>query len=135
MPGIPRRARILPGSASTSAVDKSGRFTFGDKASDLRAADAVGIHGYLFTGGNIGAFVDWVNCGICIAKAPGRPVKAPLNQSFTESKSPTLCATASVLRRSKHELTTILYLSPNSHSCKSKVFFRQHSGVLNQSNS
>jgi D-glycero-D-manno-heptose 1,7-bisphosphate phosphatase len=44
-------------------VEKNGSFLIGDKESDLRAAQAVGIHGYLFAGGNIGAFVDRVLAG------------------------------------------------------------------------
>lgn len=39
-------------------VDLSGSFLIGDKDSDLRAAKAVGIDGYLFEGGNLEMFVD-----------------------------------------------------------------------------
>ncbi len=39
-------------------IEKSGSFLIGDKESDLRAADAVGIAGHLFTGGNLAVFVD-----------------------------------------------------------------------------
>lgn len=41
-------------------VDKSGSFLIGDKESDLRAADAVGIAGHLFAGGNLAEFVERV---------------------------------------------------------------------------
>lgn len=47
-------------------VETSGSFLIGDKDSDLRAAKAVGIDGYLFEGGNLATFVDGV-----IAKARG----------------------------------------------------------------
>lgn len=39
-------------------VDRSGSFLIGDKESDLRAADAVGIQGFLFEGGDLSDFVD-----------------------------------------------------------------------------
>jgi len=38
-------------------VELSGSFLIGDKDSDLRAAKAVGIDGYLFEGGNLETFV------------------------------------------------------------------------------
>jgi D-glycero-D-manno-heptose 1,7-bisphosphate phosphatase len=38
-------------------VEKTGSFLIGDKESDLRAAQAVGIDGYLYAGGNLDAFV------------------------------------------------------------------------------
>jgi D-glycero-D-manno-heptose 1,7-bisphosphate phosphatase len=41
-------------------VERSGSFLIGDKDSDLRAAKAVGIDGFLFEGGNLAAFVDQV---------------------------------------------------------------------------
>lgn len=41
-------------------VELSGSFLIGDKDSDLRAAKAVGINGYLFEGGNLASFVDQV---------------------------------------------------------------------------
>ncbi len=39
-------------------VEKTGSFLIGDKDSDLRAADAVGIAGHLFTGGDLAGFVE-----------------------------------------------------------------------------
>lgn len=39
-------------------IETEGSFLIGDKESDLRAADAVGIRGILFEGGDLSAFVD-----------------------------------------------------------------------------
>lgn len=39
-------------------VEKTGSFLIGDKDTDLRAADAVGIDGFLFEGGDLDGFVE-----------------------------------------------------------------------------
>jgi D-glycero-D-manno-heptose 1,7-bisphosphate phosphatase len=39
-------------------VEREKSFLIGDKDSDLRAADAVGIKGFLFAGGNLDTFVE-----------------------------------------------------------------------------
>ncbi len=54
-------------------------FLSGDKEIDMRAPQAVGIHGYLFTGGNSTAFADQVLAGSAQAKA--------ICQNLAETKS------------------------------------------------
>ena len=41
-------------------VERAGSFLVGDKPSDLAAASATGLPGYLFPGGNLAAFLDEV---------------------------------------------------------------------------
>jgi len=41
-------------------VDKTRSFVIGDKQRDLDAGTAVGMHGFLYTGGNLSDFVDTV---------------------------------------------------------------------------
>jgi D-glycero-D-manno-heptose 1,7-bisphosphate phosphatase len=45
---------------ATWPVEREGSFLIGDKDTDLRAAEAVGIGGHLFGGGNLATFVDRV---------------------------------------------------------------------------
>lgn len=40
-------------------VDAASSFMIGDKASDLQAAEAAGLPGFLFTGGNLDEFAQW----------------------------------------------------------------------------
>ena len=40
-------------------VIKEQSFLIGDKPADLEAAKAAGIHGFLFTGGNLSQFAEW----------------------------------------------------------------------------
>ena len=62
---IPRTARI--GAASPSAPEsthlghslyrREGSFVIGDRPSDIEAGEAVGLPAFLFTGGDLDAFV------------------------------------------------------------------------------
>lgn len=41
-------------------VIKERSFMIGDKQADMEAATAAGVRGFLFTGGNLSSFTDWV---------------------------------------------------------------------------
>jgi D-glycero-D-manno-heptose 1,7-bisphosphate phosphatase len=41
-------------------VIKERSFLIGDKQADLEAAKAAGVRGFLFSGGNLSQFADWV---------------------------------------------------------------------------
>ena len=49
-------------------VETTESFLIGDKPSDMEAANAVGITGHLFTGGDLAAFVEK-----CVARPAGSP--------------------------------------------------------------
>lgn len=42
------------------SVIKERSFLIGDKQADLEAAKAAGVRGFLFSGGNLSSFADWV---------------------------------------------------------------------------
>ncbi len=44
-------------------VKREGSFLIGDKDSDIRAAEAAGIPGHLFRGGDLMAFIDELGLG------------------------------------------------------------------------
>ena len=64
-------------------VDKSKSFLIGDKATDLKSAQAAGFPGYLFTGPDLLAFTEFYSFKACLACARGcvmnkNPVKRML---------------------------------------------------------
>jgi D-glycero-D-manno-heptose 1,7-bisphosphate phosphatase len=40
-------------------VDRERSFLIGDKQSDLDAATAAGMRGFMFAGGNLSSFAEW----------------------------------------------------------------------------
>ncbi len=52
-------------------VDAAQSFMIGDKATDLGAAEAAGIPGFLFTGGNVALFAEWALSSLRPAEQTG----------------------------------------------------------------
>jgi D-glycero-D-manno-heptose 1,7-bisphosphate phosphatase len=53
-------------------IEREGSFLIGDKATDIQAAEAAGVPGYLFEGGDLAAFME--NTGLAPSPLAGQPV-------------------------------------------------------------
>ncbi|WP_347341748.1 HAD hydrolase-like protein [Bradyrhizobium uaiense] len=67
------RSGDAPHAARPYAVDVARSFLIGDKASDVEAAEAAGIRGHLFPGGNLEYFVGQLLRESGSAATPDRP--------------------------------------------------------------
>ena len=53
-------------------IEREGSFLIGDKTTDIQAAEAAGVLGYLFEGGDLAAFIE--SKGLAAAPLAGQPV-------------------------------------------------------------
>lgn len=58
-------------------IDREGSFLIGDKGSDIEAAEAAGLPGYLFSGGNLLAFLQSIGRPECDRRTPNT---VPMNE-------------------------------------------------------
>ena len=54
-------------------IEREGSFLIGDKTTDIEAAEAAGVPGYLFEGGDLAAFIE--SKGVAAAARAGEPIR------------------------------------------------------------